>query len=156
MAKQIITTAGLIPYRIKNGRHEIFLVHNGGPYYVKKDNQAWSFPKGGAHAEEDIFEAAKREFQEETSFEVPDNANFIKLEPFKASYKILHMWAFEKEYDVSKMKSNTCMIEWPPRSGKQIEIPEVDRGEYFDTKTAKEKIFAYLVPLVEQFEEKIT
>jgi predicted NUDIX family NTP pyrophosphohydrolase len=153
MAK-VITTAGLLLYRMKGGRPEVFLVHNGGPYYAKKEDQAWSIPKGGVNDGEDIFEAAKREYKEETSFDVPDT-KFIPLEPLKASYKIVYVWAFEGDCDPSKLKSNMCMVEWPPRSGKQIEIPEVDRGEFFDLETARTKIFKYLVPIIDMFEKKL-
>jgi predicted NUDIX family NTP pyrophosphohydrolase len=150
-----IKTAGLIMYRMKEGKPEIFLVHNGGPYYAKKEDQAWSFPKGGARDGENLLEAAKREFKEETSFDVPD-VNFIELPPLKASPKIVYMWAFKGDCDPTKMKSNMCMVEWPPRSGKQIEIPEVDRGAFFDLDTARKRIFKYLVPIIDMFEQKIS
>ena len=146
--------AGLLMYRMKEGKPEVFLVHNGGPYYAKKDERAWSFPKGHIHEGEDILDGAKREYIEETSFEVPD-VEYIELGSTTSRNKTVHAWAFEGDCDPSKLKSNTCMVEWPPRSGKQIEIPEVDRGEFVTLDAARVKIFAYLVPLIDIFEKKI-
>ncbi len=152
--KETQNAAGLIAYKRENGILKIFLVHNGGPYFAKKDARGWSFPKGHAHEGEDLLECAKREFKEETSFEIPD-AEFVNIGSITSKGKTVHAWAFKHEYDPSEMKSNTTTIEWPPRSGKQMEIPEVDRGEYVDLNDAHVKIFAYLEPLITKFEEKI-
>lgn len=148
-------TAGLIMYRMKAEEPEVFLVHCGGPYFEKKDEKAWSMPKGVINENEDMFEAAKREFKEETSFDVPADAKFVDLGEVKRPGKIVHVWAFEGDCDVTKVKSNTCMVEWPPRSGKQIEIPEVDRGAFCSIHEARVKLFGYLAPIMDSFEKEI-
>ncbi len=142
-------------YRIVEGKPEIFLVHTGGPYHAKKDAGAWSFPKGLTEGDEDLLEAAKREFKEETSFDIPLNTTFIELGSVQRPDKIVHMWAFEGDCDLAKLKSNTCMVEWPPHSGKQIEIPEVDRGGFFTPTEAKIKLYPYLAPIIDEFEKKV-
>jgi predicted NUDIX family NTP pyrophosphohydrolase len=149
-----IPAAGLLLYRMKNGKPEVLLLHTGGPYYAKKDDAAWSFPKGELDGDEDKLAAAKREFKEETSFDAPEGT-YIELGEVKRPGKTVHVWAVEGEIDVSKIKSNTCMVEWPPRSGKQIEIPEMDCGEFFDLETAKKKLYGYLAPIIDVFTEKV-
>lgn len=152
--KEIKIAAGLLMYRKKEGKIEVFLAHTGGPYYTKKDEGAWSFPKGELESHEDILEAAKREFTEETSFPIP-RGEYIKLGSVTKPGKIVHVWAVEGDCDPTKMKSNTCVVEYPPRSGKHIEIPEMDRGEFFDLDTARIKLYRYLAPIIDQFKEKI-
>ena len=148
-------TAGLLMYRMKNGSPEILLVHPGGPYHAKKEDAVWSIPKGLTNDGEDLLETAKREFTEETGIPVPETA-FIRLPDIDTRPdKIVHVWAFEGDCDVTKIKSNTCMVEWPPRSGKQIEIPEVDRGEFFDLETAKKKLYPYQAGIVDGFAQSI-
>lgn len=154
MADSLKLAAGILLYRMKNGKPEIFLVHNGGPYYSGKDVGAWSFPKGEVNEGEDLLTAAKREFKEETSFDAPVG-NYIELGSVKRPGKIVHIWAVEGDCDPSQLKSNTCMVEWPPRSGKKIEIPEVDRGEFFDPVTARGKLFSYLAGILDAFEKKL-
>ncbi len=117
---------------------EVFLVHPGGPYWAKKD--AWTIPKGEYDPPEEPLDAAKREFQEETGFE--PHGPFIPLgETRQPSGKMVAAWAFEGDCDPASLVSNTCMIEWPPRSGKQMEIPEVDRGAWLTIDQARPKIF---------------
>jgi predicted NUDIX family NTP pyrophosphohydrolase len=147
-------TGGILLYRRKNGRIEVLLAHTGGPYYAKKDDGAWSFPKGEIDEGEDILEAAKREYKEETSFDIPIG-EYREMGSVKRPGKVVHVWAVEGDCDPTKMKSNTCMVEWPPRSGKQIEIPEMDRAEFFDLETAKKKLYGYLAPIIDMFEQKI-
>ncbi len=154
MAEKAVITAGILLYRMTSGKPEVFLLHTGGPYYAKKDEAAWTIPKGELDGDEDIFEAAKREFKEETSFDAPVG-KYIELGAVKRPGKIVYVWAVEGDLDVTKVKSNTCLVEWPPRSGKQIEIPECDRGEFFDLETAKKKLYGYLAPVIEKFEEKV-
>ena len=132
-------SAGLLMYRRRRGVLEVFLVHPGGPFWQKKDAGSWSIPKGEYVPGEDPLEAAKREFQEETSFKA--SGEFIPLTPRKQpSGKIISAWAFEGEGDASAIKSNTFLMEWPPRSGRQQEFPEVDRAGWFSVPVAKEKI----------------
>jgi len=132
-------SAGLLMYRRPRGVLEVFLVHPGGPFWQKKDAGSWSIPKGEYMPGEDPLEAAKREFQEETSFMA--SGEFIPLTPRKQpSGKIISAWAFEGDCDASAIKSNTFLIEWPPRSGREQEFPEVDRAGWFSIPVAKEKI----------------
>ena len=132
-------SAGLLVYRKRNGNLEVFLVHPGGPFWQNKDSGAWSIPKGEFDTGENPLEVARREFEEETG--VPIDGSFTPLEPIKQrSGKTVHAWLVEGEGDCSKLKSNTFTMEWPPRSGKMQEFPEVDRGEWFDIKTAMQKI----------------
>jgi predicted NUDIX family NTP pyrophosphohydrolase len=132
-------SAGLLMYRRRQGSLEFLLVHPGGPFWAKKDTGSWSIPKGEYSAEEDPFEVAKREFQEETSLKAA--GEFIPLTPRKQpSGKVIIAWAFEGDCDPSLIKSNTFSVEWPPRSGRQQEFPEVDRAGWFSLSVAKEKI----------------
>jgi predicted NUDIX family NTP pyrophosphohydrolase len=133
-------SAGLLMYR--NGREglEVFLVHPGGPFWAKRDAGSWSIPKGEYSTGEDPFEVARREFHEETGFQAAGK-EFFPLTPRKQpSGKTIAAWAFEGDGDASAVKSNTFTIEWPPRSGKQQEFPEVDRGGWFSIPVAREKI----------------
>jgi predicted NUDIX family NTP pyrophosphohydrolase len=126
-------------YRTLNSELEVFLVHPGGPYWAKKDKGAWTIPKGEYEEDEDPLAAAQREFQEETGFAAA--GRFLNLgEIRQASGKIVTAWAFEGDYDPSQLISNTCRIEWPPRTGRSLEIPEVDQGRWFPLNEAREYI----------------
>ena len=117
-------------YRKREGRLEILLVHPGGPLWAKKNEGAWTLPKGEYEADEDPLVAARREFYEETGFIA--SGDFIDLGSVRQkSGKIVTAWALEGDCDPSQLVSNTCSIEWPPRSGKRMEIPEVDRGQWY-------------------------
>ena len=134
------TSAGLLLYRRCNNELQVLLVHPGGPFWAKKDLGAWSIPKGEAEAGEDLLERALQEVREETGFE-PEGP-FIVLAPVKQSGKVVHAWATEFDGDATSIVSNTFAMEWPPRSGKVQEFPEVDRAEWFDLETAAGKILA--------------
>jgi predicted NUDIX family NTP pyrophosphohydrolase len=126
-------------YRRRPGIIEVLLAHPGGPFWAKKDLGAWSIPKGEFDPDENSLAAAKREFEEETGLSV--TGEFIPLTPIKQSGgKIVHIWAVEGDCDASAIKSNTFMIEWPPRSGRQQAFPEIDRAEWFSLAAAKEKL----------------
>jgi predicted NUDIX family NTP pyrophosphohydrolase len=143
-------SAGLLMYRRRNGKLEIMLVHPGGPFWVKKDLGSWSIPKGEYTNEEDPLEVAKREFQEETSFKA--EGEFMALTPIKQpSGKLITIWTFEGDCDASKIKSNTFTMEWPPRSGKQQEFPEVDRAAWFTISVAKKKISKGQTGFIDEF-----
>ncbi len=136
-------------YRLRNEVLEVLLVHPGGPYWAKKDNGSWSIPKGEYTDTEDPFTVAKREYEEETSFQV--DGDFIHLTPLKQpSGKIVSAWTVEGDCDASKIKSNTFLMEWPPRSGNKQEFPEVDRGEWFTIDTAKKKLLKGQVGFIEE------
>lgn len=126
-------------FRFRNGQPEIFLVHPGGPFWVKKDLGAWSIPKGEYLPGEDPLEVAQREFREETGFEA--QGEFLELPPIRqAGGKRVRAWAFSGECDPASLRSNTFSMEWPPRSGRVAQFPEVDRGEWFPVELAREKI----------------
>jgi predicted NUDIX family NTP pyrophosphohydrolase len=132
--------AGLLMYRIKDGVVEVLLAHPGGPYFQNKDDGAWTIPKGEPDTnEEDLLITAQREFREETGF-APEGA-FIPLQPIKQKGgKTVHAWAFEGDCDPDAIRSNLFTIEWPPKSGRQIQFPEVDRVEFFGLDVARKKI----------------
>ena len=134
-------------YRIKAGEPEVFLVHPGGPFWKNKDVGVWSIPKGEIDGAEDLLAAAEREFEEETA--VKPSGPFSYLGTVERPGKIVHAWAFQGDCDPAKIKSNTIMINWPPRSGKQLESPEVDRAGFFTLVEAKEKLIPYQLPLLE-------
>lgn len=128
-------------FRRRNSEIEVFLVHPGGPYWSKKDLGAWSIPKGEYLAGEEPLEAAKREFEEETGF-IP-KGKFIELGDIKqAGGKLVSAWAFEGDCDPDKLRSNTFMLEWPPRSGRQIEVPEVSAGCWYSIEHARQQMLA--------------
>ena len=132
-------SAGLIMYRIRNGELQVFLAHPGGPYSAHKDLGSWTIPKGEYADTEDPLDAARREFQEETGFVA--EGTFLELGEIKqAGGKVVAAWAFEGDCNPTDLKSNLCDIEWPPRSQKYQEIPEVDRGEWFSTAEAGNRI----------------
>ncbi len=134
------TSAGLVMYRIRDGRLQVLLVHPGGPYWRRKDTGAWFIPKGELIVGEDAFTAAIREFKEETSIE-PEGP-FVALGSVKqTSGKIVHAWGFEGDCDTEAIKSNTFSIEWPPRSGRMQEFPEIDRAAFFLLEEARAVIY---------------
>jgi len=149
-------SAGILVYRIRNKILEVFLCHPGGPFYKNKDNGVWTIPKGEFDENEEAFSAAKREFQEETGQQIDGDFVPMKLIKYKDGRKIVYAWAVEGEVDVTRIKSNVFPLEWPPKSGKFIEVPEVDKGDWFTIEIAKQKILSSLSPLLEDLVENIT
>lgn len=148
-------SAGLLLYRKHNSTLEVFLVHPGGPFWAKKDDGAWSIPKGEIAEDEDPLAAAKREFYEETGVQI--DGDFIALAPVKqAGGKTVYAWAIEADCDAQAIKSNTFSIEWPPRSGRRQEFPEVDRASWFTLDEAKQKILKGQLSLLEELQGKKT
>jgi predicted NUDIX family NTP pyrophosphohydrolase len=146
MAKR---SAGLLMYRWHNGELQVFLVHPGGPFWAKKDIGAWSISKGEYLDGEIPLEAAKREFHEETGFAA--QGTFLELGNAQQSGgKVVSAWAFEGDCDPAAMVSNRCQVEWPPRSGRMIEIPEVDRGDWFSISEARERILKSQAPFLDR------
>lgn len=126
-------------FRRRKAGLEFFLVHPGGPFWRKKDLGAWSIPKG-EYTEEEPLEAAKREFEEETGI-VP-SGDFIALDEIKQpSGKLVTAWAFEGDCSPREIRSNMFSMEWPPKSGKMQQFPEVDRGDWFSLQAARKRIF---------------
>jgi predicted NUDIX family NTP pyrophosphohydrolase len=145
-------SAGLLVFRIRQNDLQIFLMHPGGPFFARKDLGAWSIPKGEIGENENEAEAAKREFEEETGFQF--KGDLISLKPIKQkSGKTVVAWATEQDFDVSKIKSNLFEMEWPPKSGKYQQFPEMDRAEWFSVSDAKEKIISGQNGLIEELEK---
>ena len=147
-------SAGILLYRQADNGLEVFLVHPGGPYWAKKDEGAWSLPKGEFAEGEDALQAARREFNEETGFAI--DGVFMELTPLKQpSGKIIYAWAVEGEIDASSVKSNLFSMEWPPKSGRLQEFPEVDRGGWFTIAQAREKLRSGQVGFLEELRGKL-
>ncbi len=141
------TTAGLLMYRSTGEGIEVFLVHPGGPFWAKKDEGAWSIPKGLPDKDEDLLAAAKREFHEETGFTA--EGDFTPLGAFKQpGGKTVHAWAVEGDCDPSKLVSNLFEMEWPPKSGRRARFPEVDRAGWFHPHEAQTKILRAQQPIL--------
>jgi predicted NUDIX family NTP pyrophosphohydrolase len=132
-------SAGILLYRTCGGQVEVFLVHPGGPYWTRKDDGAWSIPKGEYGEGDDPLATARREFREETGSEVI--GSFRPLSPIRQpSGKVVSAWAVEGDLDAATVKSHTFSLEWPPHSGTMQEFPEVDRGAWFDIAIARTKL----------------
>ena len=132
-------SAGILLYRTRDGVLEVFLVHPGGPYFESKDNGVWSIPKGEFKENEGSKMAALREFEEETGFKVENKLELLGVYE-QSSQKIIHVWYAEDDCDASQVVSNTFKLEWPPKSGKMCEFPEIDKASWFNVGTAMEKI----------------
>jgi predicted NUDIX family NTP pyrophosphohydrolase len=142
-------SAGVVLYRLRGESREVLLVHPGGPFYSRKDAGVWSIPKGEFLEGEDPLQAALRELKEETGW-VPEG-DPIRLEPIRqAGGKWVHAWAFLGDVDSDSLRSNTFLMEWPPRSGRRQEFPEVDRAGWFSLEEARSKILPSQVGLLDQ------
>ena len=145
-------SAGLLLFRRQLAALQVLLVHPGGPFWKNKEVGAWSIPKGEFGPEEDSLAAAIRETKEETGHLF--KGEFVSLQPVKLkSGKVVYAWAIEADFDTDQLISNTFMFQWPPRSGKMIEIPEVDKAQWFSPDQAKEKINPAQWNLIEQLQE---
>ena len=144
-------SAGILLYRIRDSKLEVLLAHPGGPLWIKKDAGHWSIPKG-EFIDEEPLEAAKREFYEETGASVSGES--IALTPITLkSGKLVYCFAVEGDFDLSKFKSNTFKMEWPPYSGSEQEHPEIDRVEWFDLEKAKEKLYQAQHSFIDELEQ---
>src|SRR4051794_29934129 len=147
-------SAGVLLFRRRNHETEVFLVHPGGPFWAKKDEGAWSIPKGEYSDGEDPLDAAKREFQEETGSSV--DGKFIALGEVKqAGGKLVWAWALEQDIDASQIESNTFEMKWPPGSRKLKSFPEVDRASWFPLSIARTKLLNSQVPFLERLASNI-
>lgn len=134
-------SAGVLLFRGEGTALEVLLVHPGGPFWAKKDDGAWSIPKGELEPEDDPIDAARRELEEETGARV--EGEMIPLTPRRqAGGKCVHAWAARGDFDPVRLTSNTFTMEWPPRSGRRREYPEVDRAAWFGIEEARRKILA--------------
>jgi predicted NUDIX family NTP pyrophosphohydrolase len=144
-------SAGILLFRRRSTGVEVMLVHPGGPFWARKDAGAWSIPKGLVDEGEDLLAAAKREFLEETGMAV--EGEFLDLGTHKQpGGKTIIAWAHEADFDPASLKSNTFAIEWPPRSGKTTEFPEVDRAAWYSIDEALEKINKGQRPIIAALE----
>lgn len=144
-------SAGLLLYRRRAGILEVFLVHPGGPFWAKRDAGAWTIPKGEIDEGEDELAAARRETAEETGF-APEG-DFMALPPIRQKAgKVVVAWAIEAECDPSQLRSNLFSMQWPPRSGRTAEFPEIDRGAWFSMEEARGKLLEAQLPLLESLQ----
>jgi len=147
-------SAGVLLYRLKNKALEVLLVHPGGPFWKNKDAGSWSIPKGEFLPGENALDAAKRELQEEIG--IAFDGHFIELSPVKQkSGKFVYAWALEADIDPHNIHSNNFEIEWPPRSGKIQQFPEIDKGEWFSASEGKQKIIGAQSVLIDELAIKL-
>lgn len=149
-----VASAGLLMHRRRDGDVQVLLVHPGGPYFKNKDHGAWTIPKGIVEPGEDLLAAAQREFQEETG--IQPAGPFLALTPIKQkSGKIVHAWACAGDFDPTILVSNTFTLEWPPNSGRLMEFPEIDRAEFFDLESSRQKIIPEQMPFLAELEQQL-
>jgi predicted NUDIX family NTP pyrophosphohydrolase len=153
MRRRAEISAGLLAFR-RRSELEVLLAHPGGPFWAKKDDGAWSIPKGVAEPGADLLDTARREFKEETNLAAAES--LMPLTPVKQkSGKAVHVWAFEANLDLAAFSSNTFELEWPPKSGRKRNFPEIDRIAYFTLPVAIIKIIAYQQPLLRELEQRL-
>jgi len=146
--------AGLLLFRGSVGSLEVMLVHPGGPLWARKDEGAWSIPKGEVEPNEDALAAARREVEEETG--ARPSGTFIALAPVRQTGgKVVHVWAIESDFDPAGLKSNLFEMEWPPKSGNRRSFPEVDRAAWFDLGTAERKILPSQAIVLQHLQERL-
>lgn len=149
-------SAGILLYRrAPDGQLEVLLVHPGGPFWARRDEGAWSIPKGEYGADEDALHAARREFEEELGTSAPPESPLDLGEIKQRAGKLVRAFALQGDLDAQNITSNTTPIEWPPRSGRQIEIPEVDRAEWFTLNTARGKINSAQAALLDRLADQV-
>lgn len=148
-------SAGILPYRIVDGSLQVLLVHPGGPYWVRKDEGAWSIAKGEYGDDEAPFDAALREFEEETGHR--PQGGFIALTPIRQpGGKRVTAWAVEDAWDLAGFRSNRFSMEWPPRSGRMAEFDEVDRLGWFELEDARRKLLRGQLGLLDELVARLT
>lgn len=146
------TSAGLVMYRMRDGEPEALLVHPGGPFWAKKDDGAWFIPKGEINPNEEPLVGAKREFAEETA--LTPRGTFLPLGSVRQkSGKTIFAWAFAGDCDPATLKSNTFELEWPPRSGKMREFPEIDRAAFVNLAQAARKMHPVEFPFLKRLKQ---
>lgn len=149
-------SAGILLYRRgSEGELQVLLVHPGGPFWARKDEGAWSIPKGEYGSDEEALVAARREFEEELGTAAPHGAAHDLGEVRQRAGKVVRAFALEGDLDAQNIASNTCLIEWPPRSGRQLEIPEVDRAQWFGLEEAARRINPAQSTLLDRLSERV-
>jgi predicted NUDIX family NTP pyrophosphohydrolase len=149
-------SAGLLVYRGAGPALEVLLVHPGGPFWAKKDDAAWFIPKGEVEPGEELLATARREFREELGLDPPPGEPLALGSAKNKGGKTIHAWALCGDLDLSGFHSNTFSLEWPPRSGKQREFPEVDRAQYFGIEAATRKMHPAELPLLQALLRALT
>lgn len=152
MAKQ---SAGLLLYRFNDNQVEVLLAHMGGPFHAKKDGGHWTIPKGEYEEGEDAFQTAYREFQEEFGSPPPKGKPSELGSIKQKNNKAVTAWAIEGDFDAKNIKSNTFRLEWPPRSGKIQEFPEIDRAGWFNLEAAARKLIPMQAEFLDRLAEKL-
>ena len=150
------TSAGLLLYRRRGSDVEVLLGHMGGPFWARKDDAAWSIPKGEYQAGDDAFAAALREFEEELGSPAPATEFLALGEVRQSGGKVLTVWAAEGDLDAETVRSNTFSLEWPPRSGRIQEFPEIDRAAWLFVEEARPKLVRGQVPLLDRLLAALT
>jgi|SRR5579862_2673825 len=154
MSRNRQISAGLLAFRRRRSGIEVLLAHPGGPFWTKRDDGAWTIPKGLVEPGDDLLATARREFTEETNLAA--DGEVFALEPVnQKSGKTVHAFAFEADLDLAKFASNTFEIEWPPKSRRRQRFPEIDRIAYLTLPVAMTKIIAYQQPLLRELERRL-
>jgi predicted NUDIX family NTP pyrophosphohydrolase len=148
-------SAGLLLYRRREGALEVLIAHMGGPFWARREEGAWTIVKGEHDAEEDAIAAARREFAEETGAEAPAGPAIDLGEIRQSGGKRVHAWALEGEFDPAALRSNTFEIEWPPRSARTAEFPEIDRVRWCDPATARRLLVKAQAAFVDELEARL-
>lgn len=150
----MVKSAGILPFRQLSGHLEVLLVHPGGPFWAKKDDGAWSIAKGEFQENEDPLQVAKREFTEETG--VVPTGELIQLQPVRQpSGKVVYVWGLNEDVVPDVSKSNLFSIEWPPKSGRRQDFPEVDRAAWFSLENAQRKILSGQLPFLHELQQRL-
>lgn len=153
MARGRQVSAGILAFR-RRPELEVLLAHPGGPFWARKDAGAWTIPKGLVEAGDNLIVAARREFTEETGLVA--EGEMIELTPVaQKSGKLVHAFAIERDFELSQFASNSFALEWPPKSGRLQDFPEIDRIAYFALPAAQLKMIAYQRPLLSELEKRV-
>jgi predicted NUDIX family NTP pyrophosphohydrolase len=148
-------SAGIVLHRRRGGQVEVLLVHPGGPFWARRDAGAWSIPKGEHEPDEEPLAAARREFEEELGTAPPDGPPLELGEIRQKGGKVVRAWRLEGDLDPAGVVSNTFELEWPPRSGRRLQVPEVDRAEWFSLEEARRRINPAQVELLQRLAEAV-
>jgi predicted NUDIX family NTP pyrophosphohydrolase len=149
------TSAGILLFRRPAGRLEVLLAHPGGPFFNRRDEGHWTIPKGEVDPGEELFDVARREFEEETGQPAPAAAPIDLGSIVQKGGKVVHAWALEGDLDPAVAVSNTFEMEWPPGSGRRREFPEIDRVAWFDPVEARRRLKPTQIPLVDRLEAEL-
>jgi predicted NUDIX family NTP pyrophosphohydrolase len=150
-----VDSAGILLWRRRDGHLEVFIAHMGGPFWVKKDDHAWSIPKGEYAVDQPALTAAKREFLEEIGINAPE-LDYLSLGEFRqSSGKVVTAFAAESDLEVAEVTSNTFALEWPPKSGKLQDFPEIDRAEWMPLREASRRLVKGQLPILAALERSL-